>query len=168
MYRFISGRLLILLALLIPLQYGLAPLLPGQPDFLYLLVLDFAFFMSWERTPFFAAGVGLLKDLLGGHLFGIHTLTLSIMGVLLSLALQKLERENAWVRTAVTFLFVGLSEALSFSLGVWLEEKQMWGPGFFPSVFWTSLYTGLLAPGFFWFTHRWFKRTSFRRQYELF
>lgn len=168
MHRLVTGRLLILLLILVPLQYGLAPLLGARPDFLYLLVLDCAFFLSWTLTPFFAAGIGLLKDLLGGHLFGIHTLALSIMGVLLGLALQKLERESAWVRAAVTFLFVGLTEAFSFCLGVWLEDKQFLGSSFFPSVLWTAVYTGLLAPGFFWFTNRWFKRVSFRRQYELF
>ncbi len=169
MRRILTGRLLILAAVLVTLQYGLAPFFTGRPDFLYLLVLDSAFFLSWERVPFLAAGIGLLRDLLGGHLFGIQTFSFSVTGTLLSLSLQKLERENALVRAGITLLFVALTEALSFGLGAWLEEGRFLARTFAQSVFWTTFYTALVGPAFFWFTSRWFKRISFfKQQYELF
>lgn len=168
MHRLFSGRRLILLGGLLILQYGLEPFFAGRVDFLSLLILDYAFFTSWERVPFFAAGIGFLEDLLGGHLFGIQTLSLAAAGLLLRLVLPKLERENPGVRHGVVFLFVALSELLSFGLGRLLEENRFLWPAFGVSVFWTLLVTTALAPVFFVFTNRWLQRNSFLRQYELF
>ena len=171
MHRFISPRLLILMAFLLVLEYGLSPFflfLKGRLDFLYLVILDYAFFGSWERLPFFSLGVGLFRDFLGGHLFGIQALSFALTGYLLSLGVQKLERDNLWVRLGMSFLFVGLTETLSLGLAGWLETSKGFSLDLMGTVFLTTFYTTALAPGFFWFTNRWFRRTPFLKQYELF
>ena len=171
MHRFISARLLILIAGLLVLQQSLS-LFPffwsRRPDLFYLIVLDYAFFWSWEFVPFFGLAIGLVRDLAGGHLFGIETVSLTVTSFLLSLGIQKLERDNVWVRGGICFLFAGLTEALSFSLGTCLEGFKLSPFLLLHSVFWTSLYTVVVSPIFFGFTHRWFKRYSFLKQYELF
>lgn len=171
MRRFVSARLLILALLLLALQYCLSPffqLLIGRIDFLYLLVLDYAFFWSWERVPFFALSMGLVRDFIGGHLFGIETLSLTLTGLLLYLGAKKLERESFLIRLGMTFLFVLLTESLSLGLGNSLEASRNWSWSLIASVFMTTIYTTAVSPGFFWLTHRWFKRTPILRQFELF
>lgn len=171
MHHFVSRRLLTLAAFLLFLQYGISPLNffgGGRPDFLYLAVLDYAFFWSWELVPFFALAVGLLRDLVGGHLFGIETACLTATGVALAFGIPKLERDNPWVRTGVSFLFVGLTETLGVGLGSWFENSKVSPAHLTLGIFWTTLYTVALSPAFFWFTNRWFKRTAFLKQYELF
>ena len=171
MHRFVSARLLLLIALLLILEYALSPsffFLRGRVDLLYLVILDYAFSWSWESVPFFALMMGFLRDLLGAHLFGIETVSLAASGFLLSLGIQKLERENLWVRFVIGLLFIGISETLSLSLAEWLENLKNFSWGYFSSVFWTTLYTGALAPFFFAFTNRWFQRVSVLKQGELF
>jgi len=171
MRHFLSRRLLILAALLLALEYACVPLfslLKGHLDLLDLLILDYAFFWSWERVPFLAFTLGLVRDFLGGHLFGIETVSLTLSGILLSLGIQKLERESFWVRLTLSFLFVWLTEMLSVSLGEWLEISKGLSWDLMGGVFWTTIYTTALMPGFFWFTGRWFKRTPVLKQYELF
>ena len=107
MRQFLSTRLLSFVAFCLILQYSFSPsifLLNGRPDLLYLVVLDYAFFWSWERVPFFAVFIGILKDFLGGHLFGIETACLALTGWLLSLGIQKLERDIFWVRMVIAFI----------------------------------------------------------------
>lgn len=171
MPRFVSLRLLTLVVGLLTLEYCFAPFssfFRGRLDLLYLLVLDYAFFWSWEAVPFFALSIGLLRDFVGGHLFGIETVSLTTTGFLLHLGMQKLERDNFWVRMGMSFLFIGLTEGLNFALGRGLEVSKGLSLNLMGGVFWTSLYTAALSPGFFWFTNRWFKRAPLLRQYELF
>ena len=171
MHRLLTGRHLILIPLLVVLQYSLSSLVPstnGRPDFLYLLVLDYAFFSDFQRVPFFALTVGLVRDFIGGHLFGIETLSLSLTAFALYFGMLKLERDSPWVRWVVALLFVLTAETLSVLLGTWFETSTRFNGGFAKSIFLTTLYTAVLAPGFFWFTGRWFQRVSFLKQYELF
>ena len=87
MYHFVSTRLLVLVTGLFLIQYALAPfslVWAGRPDLIYLIILDYAFFWSWETVPFFALLMGLVKDLLGGHLFGVETACLTVTGIGLS------------------------------------------------------------------------------------
>lgn len=171
MHHFVSARLLIFLALLLALQSGLSPFflyLKGYPDLLSLLVLDYAFSWSWETVPLFALFVGLLRDLTGGHLFGIETAALAFTGFLLSLGIQKLDRENGLVRLGICLVFVFLTESVSLGLGRWLESSKSLSWELIGSVILTTIYTAALAPGFFWITNRWFRRTPVLKQYELF
>lgn len=171
MRHFVSSRLLILLVLLLIVEYAFSPFfssLKGRVDLLDLLVLDYAFFWSWERVPFFALTVGILRDFLGGHLFGIETLSLTATGLLLHFGTQKLERESFFIRFGMTFLFVLLSETLSLSLGAGLETSGGFSWNLMGYVFRTAIYTTAFAPAFFWTTNRWFRRSPFLRQFELF
>lgn len=171
MYHFVSARLLILVTGLLLIQYALAPFSlswAGRPDLLYLIILDYAFFWSWEMVPFFALSIGLVRDLLGGHLFGIETACLTVTGIALGFGTRKLERNSPWVRGVVSLLFVGLTESLSISLGSWLDTSKSLSLRSTQSILWTTGYTVLLSPVFFGLTSRWFKRTSFLKQYELF
>lgn len=171
MRHFISPRLLIFLAILLTVEYSLAPLfvaMGGTVNFFYLVVLDYAFFRNWERVPFFAILVGFLLDCLGGHLFGIETVSFGISGFLLYLGTQKLERDNPWVQIVMGFLFIALTEILSFGLGAWLETSGHLSFKLLGDILRTSIYTTLVAPAFFWFTDKWFKRTPVFKQYELF
>ena len=172
MRRFLSTRHLILVGLLLVFEYALSPFpayLKGRVDLLYLLVLDYAFFWSWERVPFFALMIGLLRDFSGAHLFGIQTAALTATSLLLYLGTNRLERENALIRFGICFLFVALTEALSLGLAGWLEIPEEWSWGLMGSIFWTTIYTAAVAPGFFWLTDRWFQRVpTALRQYELF
>lgn len=171
MHRLLTGRHLILLPVLVVLQYSFSSLLPstnGRPDFFYLLILDYAFFSDFQRVPFFALTVGLFRDFIGGHLFGIETLSLSLTASLLYFGMLKLERDSLWVRFVVALLFVAATETLSVLLGTGFETSIRFNWGFARSIFLTTLYTAVLAPGFFWFTGRWFHRVSFLKQYELF
>ena len=171
MRHHLSSRHVSLIAVLLILEYALSPAfssLGGRPDFLYLAVLDYAFFWSWERVPVFAVATGLLRDCLGGHLFGIQTLSLAVTGWLLSLGMQKLERDSFSVRLGMTVLFVALAETCSVVLGASLETARGFVWSLTGSIFRTTLYTTILAPGFFWFADRWFKRTPILKQYELF
>lgn len=171
MHRLVTLRHLTLLVVLVTLQYGFALLfwpLKGWPDLLSLAVLDYAFFWSWQRVPVFALGIGLLRDFSGGHLFGIETVTLALTGFLLSLGIQKLDRENISVRLGISFLFVALTGFLSAALGVWLETGKGFNGDLAAGVFLSTIYTTALAPGFFWMTNLWFRRPSVLRQYELF
>jgi rod shape-determining protein MreD len=169
--HFISGRSLILIGFLLTLGYLGAAFFPvgtGQPDFLYLMVLYYGFFWSWERVPFFAFGIGLLRDFLGGHLFGVETLSLTLAGLLLSVGTQKVERESFWVRIAMSSLFVALAETLRVSLGRGLELSHGLSLDLIQGIIWTTMWTTALAPFFFWFTGRWLKRSPAYTQYELF
>ena len=171
MRRFVSARLLILAALLLILQYAASPffnLLKGRIDFLYLLILDYAFFWSGERVAFFSLTIGLLRDFLGGHIFGIETASLTATGLLLHFGTQKLERESPFIRFGMTFLFVLLSESLSLNLGCWLETPKGLYWSLTSGIFWTTIYTTAFSPVFFWCTNRWFRRPSYKKQYELF
>jgi rod shape-determining protein MreD len=171
MRELLSGRFLILVAGLVTLDYTLAAFFPplgGKPDLLYLVILDYAFFWSWERVPFLALGLGLLRDFFGGHLFGIETLSLTATGFLLSLGTQKLERGSGWVRLVMSFLFIALTELLRVSLGRGIEFSRGLSFELIGSIFWTTIYTMALAPFFFWFTARWLKRIPVYTQYELF
>ncbi len=172
MRHFLSARLLILIAVCIVLEYTLSPaifLLNGRLDLLYLVVLDYAFFWSWEKVPFFALLIGLILDFFGGHFFGIQTVSLALTGWLLSLGIQKLERDIFWVRIVMTFLFVLCAETLSMILGLSVETSNGFSLHFMGNVFQTSIGTTIFAPAFFWFTRRWFKRVSSAlKQYELF
>lgn len=171
MHRFISARLLILIALVLVLEYSFSPFflfLKGQPNLLYLVVLDYAFFGDWERTPFFSLGVGLLRDFLGGHLFGIEALSFALTGYLLSLGVQKLERDNLWVRLGMSFIFVWLTATLSLGLAGWLETSKGFSLYGMETVLLTTLYTTALAPAFFGLTNLWFRRVPLLKQYELF
>jgi len=140
----------------------------GRTRFLYLLVLDYAFFCSWQRVTLFALVIGLFRDVLGGHLFGVETASLALTGFLLSLGMQKLERDNLWVRLGISFLFVGLTETLSFCLGGWLGVSTGFPFPLIGSIFWSTFYTVALSPVFFLFTNYWFKRIPVLKQYELF
>ena len=172
MRHFLSARLLTLIGVCIILEYTLSPaifLLNGRLDLLYLAVLDYAFFWSWERTPFFAMLIGLILDFFGGHFFGIQTVSLALTGWLLSLGVQKLERDIFWVRIIMSFIFVLCTETLSIILGSSIEISNGFKANFMGNIFQTSIYTTIFAPAFFWFTSRWFKRASSTlRQYELF
>ncbi len=171
MPRLVSGRLLILAGVLLVLQYGLTAfgaLLNGRPDLLYLLVLDYGLFGTFQRVPFFALGVGLVRDFIGGHLFGIETVCLAVTGFLLYFAMLKLERESLVVRYGVTALFVLLTESLSLALGIFLGSGKSLNFSLIGSVVLTTIYTTALSPGFFWLTNRWFRRTPALKQYELF
>ena len=172
MRHFLSARLLTLIGVCIILEYTLSPaifLLNGRLDLLYLVVLDYAFFWSWERAPFFAMLMGLILEFFGGHFFGIQTVSLALTGWLLSLGIQKLERDIFWVSMVMTFLFVMCAETLSTILGSSIETSNGFNVNFMGNVFRTSIYTTIFAPAFFWFTSRWFKRIpSALRQYELF
>lgn len=171
MYRFVSARLLILVGVLITLEYsfsGLFPLLKGRVDLLYLLVLDYAFSWSWERVPFFAFAIGLLRDFTGGHLFGIETASLTATGLLLNLGAQKLDRAFYGIRLGMAFLFVLLTETVSLGLGGVLDTSKGFTWDLMGSAFWTTIYSTAVAPGFFWLTNRWFNRVSHLKQYELF
>lgn len=171
MHRLVTLRHLTLVAVLLTLQYGLAFLfwpLKGWPDLLSLAILDYAFFWSWQRVSVYALGIGLLRDFAGGHLFGIETLTLALTGSLLSLGIQKLDRESASVRLGISFLFVILTGFLSAALGVWLETGKGFQGDLITHVFLSTIYTTALAPGFFWLTDLWFRRTPVLKQYELF
>ena len=171
MRQFLSSRLLGFVASCLILQYSFSSsifLLNGRPDLLYLVVLDYAFFWSWERVPFFAVFIGLLKDFLGGHLFGIETACLALTGWLLSLGIQKLERDLFWVRMVMTFLFVAFTETLSVIIGSSLENANGFAWNSMKTVLTTTFYTTILSPAFFWLTDRWFRRTSALKQYELF
>lgn len=171
MYRFVSTRLLVLVTVLLLVQYVLAPFSlawGGRVDLLYLVILDYAFFESWEMLPFFALLMGLVRDLLGGHLFGIETACLTVTGVGLSFGIRKLERNNPWVQGVMSFLFVGLTEALSLVVGRWLTGPKTFSFYLAQNVLLTTCYTVLWSPAFFWFANRWFKRTTFLKQYELF
>ncbi len=171
MHRFVSTRLLILMGFLLILEYGLSPFfvfLRGRPDLLYLVILDYAFFGNWQEVPWFSLGVGLLRDFLGGHLFGIQALSFALTGYLLSLGIQKLERDNLWVRLGMSFLFVGMTEILSLGLAGWLETSQAISLDSMGTIFLTTAYTTALAPSFFGLTNRWFKRIPLLKQYELF
>ena len=171
MHRLLSGRLLIFLVLLFALQHAFSPLfewIGGRVDFLYLAVLDYAFFQNWELVAFFALVVGLVRDFAGGHLFGIETASLTSSGVLLWLGMPKLERESPWVRYGLVFLFVLITEAIGFTLGSRLEAPGV-SPGTLAvNLFVTTVGTTAAAPGFFWLTARWFRRTPSLKQYELF
>ena len=171
MHHLFSPRILILALLLLALEYAFSPFfsaLPGRADLLYLLILYYGFFLSWERVPYFAVAVGLLRDFLGAHLFGIETASLAASGVLLSFGIQKFERENPLVRLGLCLLFIGLSDTLSYSLVANLETGKSLSLSFIGNVFWTTIYTTALAPSFFWFTSRWLRRTPNLKQYELF
>lgn len=171
MRHFISAKLMGLLALLIVFEHFLSPFLfslGARLDLIYLLVLDYAFFWSWERAAFFALFVGLILDLFGGHLFGIQTITLTVMSLLLSLGIQKLERDLFWVKMMMTILFVALTETLGIILGLALETSSSFSWNFLGTVIRTTFYTALIAPVFYWFTEHWFKRSTAFRQYELF
>lgn len=170
MHRFVTRHHLILLLLVLTLQFVLSPFFykGGRPDFFYLMVLDYAFFWQWEWIPLFALMIGLLRDFIGIHLFGIDTASFAFSGFLLYMAVQKLERENPWVRFFITLLFISLTETLSISLGRGLEASKGLSFDSIGSILWTIIYTTALAPGFFWFTGRWFKRSPFLKQYELF
>ena len=171
MRHFLSARLLSLLAVCLILEYSLSPaifFLKGRLDLLYLVVLDYAFFWSWEKVPFFAMLTGLILDFVGGHFFGIQTVSLALTGWLLSLGIQKLERDIFWVRMIMSFLFVMCAETLSVILGSSIETSNGFNLNFIGSVLRTSVYTTIFAPAFFWFTSRWFKRVSVFKQYELF
>lgn len=171
MYRVLSARFLTLVAFLLVLEYGLSPLflfLKGRPDLLYLVVLDYAFFGNWERVPWLSLGMGLLRDFTGAHLFGIQALSFALTGYLLSLGVQKLERDNFWVRLGMGFLFVGMTETLSLGLAGWLETHRGFPPHLLGTIFLTTLYTTALVPAFFRLTNRWFERTPLLKQLELF
>jgi len=169
--RLFSPRLLSLTALLFAIDYAASPFLSplgGRVDLLYLVILDYAFFLSWELVPFFAVAVGLTRDFLGGHLFGIETAALAVTGILLYFGVKKLERENAWVRAVISFLFVLLSETLSITLGGWLEAPGVFSGDWVASLLLTTIYTTAFSPVFFWFTNLWFRRMPALKQYELF
>lgn len=171
MHRLVTGRLLTLGFLLLCLEGWLASfpgLVRGRVGLLPLLVLDYAFFRSVEKIPFFALLAGLARDFSGGHAFGIETLSFTVIGFLLYLAILKLDHENALIRYGLVSLFVLFSESLSFALGVGVELSGRGSWRFVGLVFWAVLYTTAAAPGFFWLTNRWFRRTAFFRQYELF
>lgn len=171
MHRIISARLLILIFVLITCEYslsGLSLLLKGRIDLLYLLVLDYAFFGKWEHVPFFAFATGLLRDCIGGHLFGIETASLTVTGLLAYFAVLKLEREIPWVRIVITSLFVFLTETISLSLGSGLEVGGGLTWALIEGSFWTTVYTTAFSPVFFWLTNHWFHRMVHLKQYELF
>lgn len=171
MRHFVTRRLVIFTGILVAVQYLLTSFsFPARSrlDLLYLLILDYAFSWSWERVPLFAFTLGLLRDFLGGHLFGIETLSLTATGFLLYGGVQKLERENFWVRFGIGFLFVGITETLSVSLGEALEVSRGLSFDAIGGILGTTFYTGIFAPVFFWLTGRWFHRTPALKQYELF
>lgn len=171
MPRLVSKRLAFLITVLLILEYFFSSIsLPfgARIDFLFLLILDCAFFGEWERVPFLALTVGLVRDFAGGHLFGIQTLSLTLTGLLLYGGVQKLERDNLWVQMAVSLCFIVLTEILSISMGRGMEASKGLSFELIGSIFWTTLITGMLARPFFWFSNRWFQRTPFLKQYELF
>lgn len=171
MRRFVTARLLIFAALLLILQYAFSPfflLLKGRVDLLYLLVLDYAFSENRNRVPFFALAVGFLRDFLGGHLFGIETLSFTVTGLLLYFGTLKLERESYAIRLGMAFLFIFITETLSFCLGSGVETTEGASWNLLGSVLLTTIYTTAVAPAFFWLSDRWFKREPVWKQYELF
>lgn len=171
MRRFVSGRLLILVFLLLPIEIFFSSYLFSlrvRVGLLELLVLDYAFSRNMEKAPLFSLFVGFFRDFTGAHLFGIETVSFAASGFLLYLALLKLDRESDLIRYGLAALFVLLTESLSFGLGVSLELAGRGSTEFWGHIFGTTLYTMTLAPLFFWFTNRWFKRTTAFKQYELF
>ncbi|GEM_PF-2133908 len=171
MHHLFSFRRLILVFFLLALEYALSPLFsapPGRVDLLYLLILDYGLFLSWERVPYFALVIGLLRDFVGGGLFGIETIALSASAVLLSFGIQKFERESPPVQLGLCLLFVALSDTLSHGLAAHFETAKSLSWTFIGNIFWTTIYTTALAPSFFWFSSRLLRRTPTRKQYELF
>jgi cell shape-determining protein MreD len=139
-----------------------------KPVSLYLMLLYVSFEWHWERTFALALLIGLIRDGVGSHPFGVETTVLCLVSVGLDFVVRKIERKAWMMRFALTFLYLFL-----VFTGVLIVSGLL---GYRNFVTWTALglcfqtavYTTLGMPFFFFFTSRWFARRQVVRQYELF
>lgn len=166
-----SVRTLIFIAFLTLIEFILAPFFPpanGRIDLYYLLILDHAFFAESGEAPFFAAFLGFLRDLASPGVPGVQMASLAAGGFLLYLGARKVESANPAVRLLLTAAFVLTAEFLNFSI-----DSLVQGGGFLTGeaakgIALTALYAAALSPVFFQISNRWYQRTAFFKQYELF
>ena len=171
MPRILSGRVVAYLLILLVFDLSLVPAIRiqmVQPILLYLMVLHTAFQWGIQKAVPMAIVIGLLRDFSGSQFFGIETASLIIASTVLNVIVQKIDRESAVTRIAVSFVFVfsvlmlsGLFPALvgapvALTLHTFLISAAV------------ACYTSVLTPIFSTVTSRWFRERAPMKQYELF
>lgn len=116
------------------------------PDLWVLLLLFYAFRIDWKRSPLFAFSIGLLKDLLSAHFFGLETFALGASAILLSYVLGKVERDDPLIFTVSAFLFTLVYEWIVCAGFALTSDAVPLLPYFLARSFWSAVYTVAVFP----------------------
>lgn len=169
MFRAHPARLIFVLFVFLFLTLAFVPFISIDgvgPDLFFIFLVFYAFHISWKTVPIPAFLIGLAKDILTNSYFGLETFSLVTASILLGLAASKIERDNAWLRYLVTFIF-SVTAMSVFSVSFLILEGSPRLIAFsFARVFYVSVYTVFVSPLVFFFLDRLLKVRS--RQYELF
>ncbi len=164
--------MILLLAALAVLDYCFIPALQNgaaRPIALYLPVLYVAFRWPREKIAPAAMAVGLVRDLLSSGPLGVELTSLIFSGLLLDLAVQKMDRNSEPVKLAVTFLFVQTAFLIQWVLGGLLGFSQFMTWHALSVSFGSAVLTTVVAPLFYMAAGRLFRDDgSMLKQYELF
>jgi hypothetical protein len=169
MSRFITGKVILYLFILIILDVALMPVFGiFRPSLTYLWVLYAAFHAPWSVLPA-AVIAGIGRDLVGSQPLGIETAVLVTMSIGLNFAMQKLEHGFLPMRfiVATAFIFLGMMLNLAFSGFLFAAPQLSWYAVF--SCFMSAVTSAAVMPVFFYFTSKWFPvEGRMLKQYELF
>jgi rod shape-determining protein MreD len=140
----------------------------ARPVLIYLMMIYAAFEWHWERTAGLALVIGVLRDAVSAHPFGIEMTVLVLTSFVLDFVIHKIERHSWMMRLAVAGVFVLTVLLAQILLSVFLGSAKTitWQTG--AVCFDSAVYTTLCVPPFFYFTSKWFSRRPIARQYELF
>ncbi|MFA6601030.1 MAG: rod shape-determining protein MreD [Candidatus Omnitrophota bacterium] len=167
----LSGRIIFYLFFLLILDLCFVPLAAlhfVRPSCLLLVILYVSLEWQWERTVTLALLVGLMRDAVGSHPFGIETAVLVSASVALDFVVHKIERRSWLMRLAVTWVYTFTVFSSLLLLSGFFGYREFLTREAFALCFQAAFYAALAMPVFFLFTSRWFARRQVIRQYELF
>ncbi len=167
----INSKVVFILLGLLWFQMAVIPLIQIgdiRPDFLFLFVVFFAFFLDHRRTILCAFLLGCFKDFLTNRFFGLEAASFVLGAAILNEIASRFDREDPWVQSWSTFLFSFSALMIFQFLSGVVEEHASLNLFSLLKSFWISVYTTTLTlPAFSMFRSIVRLRPSVK-QYELF
>lgn len=164
-------KLVFLFSSLLVLDVCLAPVLQvsgSRPLFSYLMVAYAVFQWDSKRVLPIAAGVGFVRDVIGGGVLGVEMFSLVCWGYLLDGVAHKIEREFPGIYFSLMALFCFGVLLTTFLLDAALGKAAWLTGAHLRVILGSSFYTALFLPLFYQVADFLFKPHAELRQYELF
>ena len=171
MSRVLTARVLFYFLFLLVVDICIMPALGiFRPILTYLWILYVAFYGPLESILPAALLTGILRDLVSSQPLGVETASLvSVAGGLIFL-MRKLQHDFFPFRMIGVGVFIASALLLNVALSSFLSSGSSYSYYSIVTCFSAALSSVVVAPLFFHFTNRWFRKEEARplKQYELF
>ncbi|MFH0826655.1 MAG: rod shape-determining protein MreD [Candidatus Omnitrophota bacterium] len=116
-----------------------------KPDFLLIIAVIASFIFDFKEALVLSVFAGVLKDILGTDVFGMHTLLFPLWTFLIERLNRQVPIDQDLIRLILIFVITFLHHMLRGLILVWLGQQIRSGI-FLRILFVESLYTTLLFP----------------------